>query len=133
MSVPVVHNCRLSRDPSCLQGGFIWDWVDQALLKREVLPGGGTLEHWAYGGDFGDSPNDAQFVCNGLVWPDRSPHPAAWEVKQLQGPLGVALAPGAAGAAGAGGAGVGAAGRSEERRVGKECLRLCRSRWSPYH
>ena len=43
-----------------LQGGFIWDWVDQALLKTETLPDGRTLEYWAYGGDYGDSPNDAQ-------------------------------------------------------------------------
>ena len=43
-----------------LQGGFIWDWVDQALLKTEVLPDGTKRQFWAYGGDYGDEPNDAQ-------------------------------------------------------------------------
>lgn len=46
------------------QGGFIWDWVDQALLKEEeeeeAEAGGGRRRYWAYGGDFGDTPNDAQ-------------------------------------------------------------------------
>lgn len=42
------------------QGGFIWDWVDQALLKKESLPDGSEIEYWAYGGDYGDQPNDAQ-------------------------------------------------------------------------
>ncbi|KAL4457400.1 hypothetical protein ABPG75_012265 [Micractinium tetrahymenae] len=74
-----------------LQGGYIWDWVDQALLKKEQLPDGREIEYWAYGGDYGDQPNDAQFVCNGLVWPDRTPHPAAYEVKHLQAPLAVSL------------------------------------------
>ena len=46
--------------PVVPQGGFIWDWVDQALLKTEVLPGGSKRQFWAYGGDYGDQPNDAQ-------------------------------------------------------------------------
>lgn len=66
------------------QGGFIWDWVDQAMEKKDEESG---LVFWAYGGDFGDEPNDAQFVCNGMVWPDRTPHPAAYEMKHLQAPL----------------------------------------------
>lgn len=125
-----------------MQGGFIWDWVDQALLKEEEGEegeGGVRRSYWAYGGDFGDTPNDAQarpggrgcpssarcsvalgllpraasaracpaadlpppcpplphttppplpqFVCNGLVWPDRTPHPAAYELAHLQAPL----------------------------------------------
>ena len=48
-----------------LQGGFIWDWVDQGL--RKTLPDG--TEFWAYGGDYGDTPNDGNFCCNGLVFP----------------------------------------------------------------
>ncbi|KAK9682803.1 hypothetical protein RND81_10G097500 [Saponaria officinalis] len=66
-----------------LQGGFIWDWVDQGLLK-EGLDG---KKHWAYGGDFGDSPNDLNFCLNGLTWPDRTPHPALHEVKYLYQPI----------------------------------------------
>ncbi|KAL8172347.1 hypothetical protein V2J09_024151 [Rumex salicifolius] len=54
-----------------LQGGFIWEWVDQALLKE----GADGVKHWAYGGDFGDEPNDLNFCLNGLTWPDRTPHP----------------------------------------------------------
>jgi beta-galactosidase len=46
---------------------------------------------WAYGGDFGDEPNDKNFCINGLVWPDRTPHPAMWEAKALQQPVSVSL------------------------------------------
>jgi beta-galactosidase len=50
-----------------LQGGFIWDWADQAI--RKTFDDGSV--GWAYGGDFGDKPNDRQFCMNGLVFPDR--------------------------------------------------------------
>ena len=53
-----------------LQGGFIWDWVDQGL-DYETEDG---RHFWAYGGDFGDEINDRQFCINGLVFPDLSPH-----------------------------------------------------------
>jgi beta-galactosidase len=66
-----------------LQGGFIWDWMDQGLAKRDER--GRT--YWAYGGDFGDQPNDGNFCINGMVWPDGSPHPAMFEIKKLQQPL----------------------------------------------
>jgi len=62
-----------------LQGGFIWDWVDQGLRKKHV----DGEEFWAYGGDFGDDPNDGNFVCNGLVFPDRKVHPSLAEVKKV--------------------------------------------------
>ncbi|KMT17108.1 hypothetical protein BVRB_2g041620 [Beta vulgaris subsp. vulgaris] len=70
-----------------LQGGFIWDWVDQGLLKE----GADGKKHWAYGGDFGDTPNDLNFCINGLVWPDRTPHPALHEVKYLYQPVKISL------------------------------------------
>ncbi|CAA0808961.1 glycoside hydrolase family 2 protein [Striga hermonthica] len=70
-----------------LQGGFIWDWVDQGLLKEGK---DGTM-HWVYGGDFGDAPNDLNFCLNGLVWPDRSPHPGLHEVKFVYQPIKVSL------------------------------------------
>jgi len=70
-----------------LQGGFIWEWVDHALVKR--APDG--REYWAYGGDFGDEPNDKNFVCDGLVWPDRVGHPGLLEYKHLAQPVRVAL------------------------------------------
>lgn len=63
-----------------LQGGFIWDWADQALTLKDA--DGRTS--WAYGGDFGDKPNDRQFCLNGLVFPDRTPHPSLMEVKHQQ-------------------------------------------------
>ncbi len=63
-----------------LQGGFIWDWVDQGITKTDDA---GT-EYWAYGGDFGDTINDRQFCINGLVFPDRTIHPALLEAKKAQ-------------------------------------------------
>lgn len=68
-----------------LQGGFIWDWVDQGLLK--VDPQG--RRYWGYGGDFGDTINDMDFCINGLIWPDRTPHPGAYEHKKVAQPVGV--------------------------------------------
>lgn len=64
-----------------LQGGFIWDWVDQGLTKKS--PQG--KDYFAYGGDFGSDsiPSDANFCINGLVFPDREIHPALWEVKKV--------------------------------------------------
>ncbi|MEA1885845.1 MAG: glycoside hydrolase family 2 TIM barrel-domain containing protein, partial [Bacteroidota bacterium] len=64
-----------------LQGGFIWDWVDQGLLTTNDE----GEEFWAYGGDFGPEgvPSDGNFCINGLVWPDRSGHPALEEVKKV--------------------------------------------------
>ncbi|AQQ09946.1 Beta-galactosidase [Sedimentisphaera cyanobacteriorum] len=62
-----------------LQGGSIWDWVDQGLYK-ETEDG---EPFWAYGGDYGDYPNDQNFCCNGLVLPDRKPHPHVFEVKKV--------------------------------------------------
>jgi beta-galactosidase len=66
-----------------LQGGFIWEWWDHGLVQD--LPDG--RRRWAYGGDFGDKPNDGNFCLDGLVWPDRRPKPALWEHKQLAAPV----------------------------------------------
>jgi beta-galactosidase len=62
-----------------LHGGFIWDWVDQGIRRRDA----GGRQFWAYGGDFGDFPNDDNFCTNGLVLPDRTPHPTILEVKKV--------------------------------------------------
>jgi beta-galactosidase len=76
-----------------LQGGCIWDWVDQGLRQAQgrlplahvqrVRPGENTF--WAYGGDFGPAgtPSDDNFCCNGLVTPDRKPHPGLFQVKHV--------------------------------------------------
>ncbi|MBC7349095.1 MAG: DUF4981 domain-containing protein [Candidatus Aminicenantes bacterium] len=73
-----------------LQGGFIWDWVDQGFAKKNEK---GEL-FWAYGGDYGPpgTPSDDNFCCNGLVAPDRQPHPALWEVKKVYQPAKFELA-----------------------------------------
>ncbi|MDG5766569.1 glycoside hydrolase family 2 TIM barrel-domain containing protein [Balneolales bacterium ANBcel1] len=58
-------------------GTFIWDWVDQGLYEEDEQ---GNM-FWAYGGDYGDYPNDGNFNINGLVMPDRTPQPALKQVK----------------------------------------------------
>ncbi|MCP4450726.1 MAG: DUF4981 domain-containing protein [Planctomycetes bacterium] len=65
----------------CLQGGFIWDWVDQGLLTTNEA----GESYWAYGGDFGpaDVPSDGKFCMNGLVDPVRTPKPPLLEVKKV--------------------------------------------------
>jgi len=71
-----------------LQGGFIWDWADQGLSQFDDKG-----DHfWAYGGDFGEVQNDRQFCINGLVFPDRTPHPSLAEVKYCQQMLQFTLA-----------------------------------------
>jgi beta-galactosidase len=72
-----------------LQGGFIWEWWDHGLVQQ--LPDG--TRRWAYGGDFGDSPNDGNFVADGMNWPDRRPKPAMWEHKRLAAPVRLAGEP----------------------------------------
>ena len=65
-----------------LQGGFIWDWIDQGLLKNDM-----GRDYYVYGGDFGDLVHDSNFCINGLIWPNHQPHPAAFEAKYLQQPI----------------------------------------------
>ena len=60
-------------------GGAIWDWVDQALTN--YTPDG--KPYAAYGGDFGDFPNDGQFVMNGIIFADRSVKPQYYEVQKV--------------------------------------------------
>ncbi|RPI27578.1 MAG: DUF4981 domain-containing protein [Acidobacteria bacterium] len=70
---------EFARHPA-MQGGFIWDWVDQGVLRTDEKTG---KSYFAYGGDFGDFPNDANFCLNGLVQADRTPHPSLEEVKKV--------------------------------------------------
>jgi beta-galactosidase len=79
---------ELIRKHRGLQGGFIWDWVEQGLPRKDVE--GRT--YWAYGGDFGDEPNDVNFCCNGLVMPDRTPKPAMAECRKVMQPIGISPA-----------------------------------------
>ena len=66
-----------------LQGGFIWEWIDHGI--KRVSPDG--KPYWCYGGDFGDTPNDINFCTDGIVWPDRTPHPGLYEFKYLARPV----------------------------------------------
>lgn len=64
-----------------MQGGFIWDWVDQGIKTKDAY----GKSYWGYGGDFGAGHlhNDENFCANGLVAADRSPHPGIYEVKKV--------------------------------------------------
>ncbi|WP_373829289.1 glycoside hydrolase family 2 TIM barrel-domain containing protein, partial [Bacteroides heparinolyticus] len=66
-------------------GAAIWDWVDQAMYN--YTPDG--KRYMAYGGDFGDTPNDGQFVMNGIVFADLEPKPQYYEVKKVYQHIGV--------------------------------------------
>jgi beta-galactosidase len=81
------------------QGGCIWDWNDKALLH--TTPDG--KPYYAFGGDFGpdfdyqrfyQNSEDPQMCCNGIVGPDLTPHPGAYEAKKVQAPVAVSLATG---------------------------------------
>ncbi|WNR46087.1 glycoside hydrolase family 2 TIM barrel-domain containing protein [Paenibacillus roseipurpureus] len=66
-----------------LMGGCVWEWCDHgiATVSKEGIP------HYAYGGDFGDLPNDGNFCIDGLVSPDRKPHTGLLELKQVIAPV----------------------------------------------
>ena len=63
---------------SSIVGAAIWDWVDQGLERDG---------YYAYGGDFGDKPNDGEFCLNGIIAPDRKPHPHYYEVQHVYQPI----------------------------------------------
>ena len=83
-------------------GGCVWEWCDHAIEATDKVPGdinGKTAEEasevrpgfdgakYLYGGDFGDKPNDGNFCCDGLTYPDRTPHTGLMELKQCCRPL----------------------------------------------
>jgi beta-galactosidase len=73
-----------------LQGGFIWEWLEHGLVRDgEVGDGPGGRVSWGYGGDFGDTPHDSNFICDGLVSAAREPHPAMREVHHIGRPASV--------------------------------------------
>ncbi len=80
------------RSEPALGGGFVWDWKDQGL--RETTDDG--TPWWAYGGHYGDEPNDANFCINGLTGPDGLPHPQLAELAWLARPIVVTFAEGEA-------------------------------------
>jgi Beta-galactosidase/beta-glucuronidase len=68
-----------------MQGGFVWEWMDHGIRQRT----GDGCEYMAYGGDFGDLPNDGNFVCDGLVFADRRPTPGLLALKRAIQPVAV--------------------------------------------
>lgn len=62
----------------CLQGGFVWDWIDQAIMTTDE----NGNEYLAYGGDFNENPHDGHFCGNGLLFGDRKPTPKLYEIKK---------------------------------------------------
>jgi len=66
-----------------LQGGFVWEWLDHGILRHDEK----GRPYYAYGGDFGDWPNDGNFVIDGLVFPDRKPSPGLIEYKKVIEPV----------------------------------------------
>ncbi|MEV6105073.1 glycoside hydrolase family 2 TIM barrel-domain containing protein [Streptomyces sp. NPDC051940] len=84
-----------------LQGGFVWEFWDHGILQRldDGRPAGpagaglyadgaaGEGHRWAYGGDFGDTPNDGAFIADGVVFPDRTPKPVMYEHRELAAPV----------------------------------------------
>ena len=67
-----------------LQGGFIWEWANHGLWKTDGATG---KAYYAYGGDFGDVPNDGGFVMDGLCFSDHKPTPGLTELKKVYAPL----------------------------------------------
>lgn len=78
------------RNNERLQGGFIWEWCNHGLLNKTE---DGT-QYFAYGGDFGDFPNDGDFVMDGLVFSDHSPSPGLVDYKKAIEPVKVSLVEG---------------------------------------
>ncbi|MGE5679224.1 MAG: glycoside hydrolase family 2 TIM barrel-domain containing protein, partial [Pseudomonadota bacterium] len=66
-----------------LMGGCVWEWCDHGI-KTETRDG---IPYYAYGGDFGDEPNDGNFCLDGLVYPDRTPHTGLLELKKVIAPV----------------------------------------------
>lgn len=69
-----------------VMGGAIWDWVDQSMYAYDPKTGERYL---AFGGDFGDTPTDGQFVMNGIMFGDLTPKPQYYEVKKVYQNVGI--------------------------------------------
>ena len=73
---------------SSICGAAIWDWVDQGIASQIAKRMDNIIHYpFLYGGDFGDKPNDGAFCINGLIAPDRTPHPHYYEVQHVYQPL----------------------------------------------
>lgn len=85
---------RLFETHERLNGGFVWEWVEHGIRQtREDADGrGGSVEFFAYGGDFGEVVHDGNFVCDGLVSADRDPRPGLVDWKSAVQPLRMTVA-----------------------------------------
>ncbi|GAA2497175.1 glycoside hydrolase family 2 TIM barrel-domain containing protein [Streptomyces longisporus] len=72
---------RLFETYERLQGAFVWEWIDHGITHPEL--------GYAYGGDFGEELHDGNFVCDGLLFPDRTPSPGLLEFKKVVEPVGI--------------------------------------------
>jgi beta-galactosidase len=72
---------RLFKSYDRLQGAFVWEWIDHGIAHPEL--------GYAYGGDFGEELHDGNFVCDGLLFPDRRPSPGLVEFKKVIEPVGI--------------------------------------------
>ncbi|WP_068777830.1 glycoside hydrolase family 2 TIM barrel-domain containing protein [Paenibacillus sp. FJAT-26967] len=82
------HYEELFRTFPRLQGGFVWEWIDHGLRRKKA----DGREYFAYGGDYGDQPNNGNFCIDGLVTPDRTPSPGLMEYKKTIEPISVEIA-----------------------------------------
>ncbi|MEC0249120.1 glycoside hydrolase family 2 TIM barrel-domain containing protein [Paenibacillus chitinolyticus] len=82
------HYEELFRTYPRLQGGFVWEWIDHGLRRKKA----DGREYFAYGGDYGDQPNNGNFCIDGLVTPDRTPSPGLMEYKKTIEPISVEIA-----------------------------------------
>ncbi|WP_158853806.1 glycoside hydrolase family 2 TIM barrel-domain containing protein [Saccharothrix deserti] len=76
-----------------VQGGFVWEWIDQGLRTTDAE----GRELFAYGGDFGEDLHDGNFICDGLVFPDRTPSPGLLEYQKVNEPVRIEAGDGANG------------------------------------
>ncbi|MFI7643470.1 glycoside hydrolase family 2 TIM barrel-domain containing protein, partial [Nonomuraea sp. NPDC049400] len=74
---------RLCEQHPRVQGGFVWEWMDQGLRSTDAL----GREFFAYGGDFGEDLHDGNFICDGLMFPDRTPSPGMLEYQKVNEPV----------------------------------------------
>ncbi|MEU2336574.1 glycoside hydrolase family 2 TIM barrel-domain containing protein [Streptomyces sp. NPDC013172] len=74
---------RIFESHDRLQGGFVWEWIDHGIEDERF--------GYAYGGDFGEELHDGNFVCDGLVFPDRRPSPGLLEYKKVIEPVGIGI------------------------------------------
>ena len=69
-------------------GAFVWEWIDHGIRTKTA----DGREFFGYGGDFGDKPNDGSFICDGLVFPDRTPSPGLLQMKYVYQPIETSMA-----------------------------------------